>query len=151
MGINHVSGPLLDLSACAGSLSVAAAKNAMIYGPGVTPLQILHGSVAPPHEMQPLYAMLNAGARAARVCWCAQLLWRHLWTRLLHLLHLSPRKMVARTPPTAALPRPPAAQWSTAWSAFLRATWRARPPRWSATPRGSTPSAAWSSRRAPGA
>ena len=34
VGINHVSGPLLDLSACAGTLSVDAAKNATVYGPG---------------------------------------------------------------------------------------------------------------------
>ncbi|KAL4425871.1 hypothetical protein ABPG75_009887 [Micractinium tetrahymenae] len=60
VGMNHTSGVLFDLSLVRGGMEVDRAKNELLYGPDVTPLQVLHGTVDAPREMQPLYGLLNA-------------------------------------------------------------------------------------------
>lgn len=85
VGLNSTRGALVDVSFAAGSMSIDDAKNALVYGPGVTPLNILHGGVQPPREMQPLYAALNSGAAARRcgslscLTWARALLWPPRW------------------------------------------------------------------------
>ncbi|KAL4445749.1 hypothetical protein ABPG77_008948 [Micractinium sp. CCAP 211/92] len=60
VGMNHTSGVLFDLSLVRGGIEVDTAKNALLYGADMTPLQVLHGTVDAPREMQPLYGLLNA-------------------------------------------------------------------------------------------
>lgn len=58
--MNHTTGVLLDLCLVRGGVEADGDKNALLYGPDITPLQVLNGSVEAPREMQPLYGLLNA-------------------------------------------------------------------------------------------
>ncbi|GAB4823912.1 hypothetical protein N2152v2_010958 [Parachlorella kessleri] len=59
VGVNRVSGGLMDLSFAGGSLRVDTARNVAAYGSDRTVSAILEGAVDPPSEMQPLYSAIN--------------------------------------------------------------------------------------------
>lgn len=59
VGVNKVSGGLVDFSFAGGSLRVDTAKNAQVYGSDTSVLAILEGKVPAPPEMQPLYSCLS--------------------------------------------------------------------------------------------
>lgn len=59
------TGILFDFSLSGGSLKVDDAKNAEVYGEGVTASQLLNGQVEKPKEMIPLYQKITSISRDA--------------------------------------------------------------------------------------
>ncbi|PSC73850.1 putative conserved isoform A [Micractinium conductrix] len=59
VAINHTCGVLLELSVARGKLGVDAARNAVQYGTGTTPREVLDGTAPQPRELQQLYAELS--------------------------------------------------------------------------------------------